>query len=142
MLRWQERTTQALSGGDGDTSYDFLYAFFQNCYHLTDWLISTGEATRPEIDAFVKGSMEMQLCKSVCNATKHLHLNRPHLDVEPMIAREWDPWTKAPKELALYGHGTGDRIPISELMQKCVLAWEGFLRTKGFAVPTLYSGTP
>jgi hypothetical protein len=137
MLRWRARTALALRSDDGDAAYDFLYAFFQSCYHLKDWILSTGDATKLEIDSFLKGSMDMQLCKSICNATKHLQLDQPHVDPRPMIAREWDPWTKAPRELALYGHGTTDRIPISDLMQRCIAAWEAFLSAKGLTVPTL-----
>lgn len=130
MLRWRERVAAAARGGDGNELYDFVYAFFQSCHHLRDWLVATGGASQAEMNALVASSTELQLCRDICNATKHLQVDRPSVDPAPMIAREYDPWTKQPTELHLY---SDRRRPIAELIDDCVKGWDGFLSSKGLA---------
>ena len=44
VRRWLDRFTETNSGRshtkDSDNYQDEVYAFFQNCYHLKDWLIN------------------------------------------------------------------------------------------------------
>lgn len=52
---------------------DYLYAFFQNCYHLRDWLLGT--YSQDAIDDFLKSTLPMRICRDVANLTKHFALD-------------------------------------------------------------------
>jgi len=128
MLRWQARANEALKYSDGDTIYDFIYAFFQSSYHLRDWLLSDGVATNEEVKILFSSCAELQLCRDICNASKHLQYDRPSIEPVPMICREWNSFENKYMDYSLY---TDKRKPIPELMAQCVKAWDDFLKNKG-----------
>ena len=131
MLRWRDRLMEKYHGEDGNAIFDFTYAFFQNCYHLRDWMVSNSAATKDEMEMLFASSVELQLCRDICNATKHFQYDRPSIDPHPRIGREWDPWEKERHGWYLY---SDKRRPISELVHNCVAAWDRFLDEKGLKV--------
>ena len=129
MLRWRDRANEALKqNNDGNAIYDFIYAFFQNSYHLRDWIVSDGAATKEEMKSLFSSSIELQLCRDICNATKHLQYNNSSIDTKPRISREWDHFENKDAEFSLY---SDKRRPVPELMTQCVNAWNEFLEQKG-----------
>lgn len=61
-----------------DDARDSLYHFFQDAYHLKDWLRndpSSGQS-REDIEAFINSSDPMRICADICNRSKHLVLTR------------------------------------------------------------------
>jgi len=61
---------------DNDIYYeDLLYAFFQNCFHLQDWLINSNVITKEEGRIFIESHKDMKICRDLCNASKHLVFN-------------------------------------------------------------------
>jgi hypothetical protein len=82
--RWHQRARDAK---DPEDIEDYLYAFFQACHHLREWL---PEADFPadRVRAFIEANVAMKVCADVANLTKHLALNRPpRTNAEPAIAR-------------------------------------------------------
>jgi hypothetical protein len=131
MLRWRERVRCA---ADGCEEYDFIHAFFQSCYHLRDWLVATQSVTWDDLNTLFDSSIELQLYRDICNATKHLKYDRPSIEPEPMIARDYDPRSPSATELRLYSvtaSGQQTHRSISALMDRCVAAWDAFLLRKG-----------
>jgi hypothetical protein len=124
MMRWRDRLAEAYRGDDSDAVYDFAYAFFQSCYHLRDWLMSSAAASKKDMDALFDSSIELQLCRDICNSSKHLQYDRPSVDPKPRIGREWDPWAKSWHGWYLY---SDQRRPVLELVQGCVDAWNKYL---------------
>ena len=60
---------------------DFLWAFFQNCWHLRDWLkndTSIRKRKREAILSAVKQSKVLLICECIANRSKHYRLNRKH----------------------------------------------------------------
>ncbi len=60
---------------------DFLYAFFQNCWHLKDWILSDAGAPKGLREAVRKMDEQstivpLMLCSSVANGSKHLRSGR------------------------------------------------------------------
>ena len=128
MLRWRERVAEASQGDDVDAVYDFTYAFFQSCYHLRDWLRADDTISKSELDALFASSVELRLCRDICNATKHLRYDKPSIDPRPRIGREWDPWSKTWHGWYLYSDA---RRPIAELAHSCIATWDAFLNKNG-----------
>lgn len=61
-----------------DNYVDEIYAFFQNCYHLKDWIkndASLPDAIRRGVEGFINSEQSLRLCADVCNGLKHLELN-------------------------------------------------------------------
>src|ERR1022692_1411595 len=81
VSRWLDRLMCVRSPEDAE---DYLYAFFQNCYHLHDWV--RPELSSIDVDAFVKGSLPLRICRDVANLTKHFALERkPAQGHEPSV---------------------------------------------------------
>jgi hypothetical protein len=80
VLRWHGRLARIRAalpsrGIAKQLALDDVFAFFMNCYHLADWISRDGEKTKLEVDAFMKRSKPMQLCRDVCNGLKHYRLD-------------------------------------------------------------------
>ena len=63
----------ATTGHDSDIARDALFHFFQDAYHLKDW-IKNDPRLSSDSEAAVRASEELQLCADRCNATKHFVL--------------------------------------------------------------------
>jgi hypothetical protein len=75
-----------------DDDWDVVYAFFINAYHLGDWMIVDGVATKEEWHRFVSDHFELGLCRDLCNGVKHRRLNQPaSVDPSPWTRREYVP---------------------------------------------------
>lgn len=57
--------------GSSDEARDVLFHFFQDAYHLNEWLKNSG--TSPGIDT--KQRPVLALCADLCNGTKHYRLD-------------------------------------------------------------------
>jgi len=58
---------------------DDVYAFFQNCHHLKDWLKNDSEFTNytnRQIEDHVTNTPALAVCADLCNGRKHLCLNK------------------------------------------------------------------
>jgi hypothetical protein len=94
--RWLERVDARASHSNEDINNplppekmeeyeDYLYALFQNCWHLKDWILSDSDAPQG-----LKGAVErvdaerkidaLMLCADVANGSKHLSGSKPSRD--------------------------------------------------------------
>jgi hypothetical protein len=68
VRRWYERVCKAQDPSD---RCDFLYAFFENAFHLRDWLKDTGAESDVDLDRFFAENADMRLCRDLANSHKH-----------------------------------------------------------------------
>lgn len=62
-----------------DVARDALFHFFQDAYHLKDWLVNDETVALPRRDvesAITELSRELAICADLCNGTKHRILRR------------------------------------------------------------------
>lgn len=79
--RWAKRVekineksnTERISEYDRDT----IIAFFQNCFHLGDWIRSTHPELKQKWYDFQNAHFEIGACRDICNGYKHRELNNP-----------------------------------------------------------------
>lgn len=73
---------------DSSTARDALFHFFQDGYHLKDWLINDESAclTRDEVEQAVSASEQLSMCADLCNGTKHRALTRSARTGDPSTA--------------------------------------------------------
>src|SRR5688500_903473 len=81
-VRWYERFRELNHGREhtmpSDNYQDEIYAFFQNCYHLKDWIKNDAAAParmKQAVEGHISGSPALSLCADLCNASKHFTLN-------------------------------------------------------------------
>ena len=121
--RWYGRLIHSASIGSADLE-DFAFTFFQNCYFLREWVEKTSTITSSDLDLLFSQSRELQVCRDLCNGTKHLTISKPSADANFSIAREYDPGSA--HKYRLVGIAA-DKFDLLELANKCLQEWERFL---------------
>jgi hypothetical protein len=81
MMRYYWRFEKFGSGSEQiskDDAEDVVISFFQNCYHLKDWLKSDVRSIDyvKDIEKFINRSQNLSLCADIANGSKHLKLNK------------------------------------------------------------------
>lgn len=145
VARWHERV-QSLGARDDlsitpITAFDYLYAFFQNCYHLRDWLKNSGTLSESDLQSFMTDNEAMAVCRDIANGTKHLRITTPSIDANPAFGREYHPagWPgKRPGTSESYFVLLEDRttkaesrFDLQDLAARCLAEWEHLLRSRG-----------
>ena len=135
MQRWYDRLDQAEDESDIE---DFLYAFFQNCYHLRDWLENTGVLPEQVLGDFINANEEMQICRDICNATKHFSLNRSAFDREFALAREYVGPARGRfgQDATLVVHIEEKKYDAFDLAAACMRLWRDFLISQKLDLPS------
>jgi hypothetical protein len=138
MRRWHRLVHEIgrarKSIGDTEQEHDFIYAYFQNCYHLRDWLQNSSMATAEELREFFRLNEPMGVCRDICNGTKHWQIDRPSVDADFSIGREYVPanWPGERPHVnqswfIVAGQSKHD---IFQLADTCMALWDSFLQRK------------
>jgi hypothetical protein len=106
---------------------DMVWAFFQNCWHVKDWLDNDPKvdpATKDAIIARAHQSVALRVCQEMCNGTKHLG-SRPgashdHIDVN---ITPGGPTTMD----CLIDNGAGTLVSGRLLARQCIAEWVSIL---------------
>lgn len=116
-MRWEE-------------AMDIVYAFFQNCYHLRDYILNSKAFSKTSVDRLFLENPEMQICQDICNGTKHYQLRRPRRKREFSMALEYVPesWPdrrfQANEKLVILSEGK--KYDLFEVANRCLALWEEF----------------
>jgi hypothetical protein len=128
LERWYERARHARDPQDIE---DYLYALFQGCHHLGEWL---PEADFPSqrVRRFLDANVEMKVCRDLANVTKHRELTRPPATkAEPTIARVYVAggrgWFGSDAALVVLTDVSDRPYDLLELAGLCLTLWREFL---------------
>jgi len=124
--RWHERVIKAANEGSPDLA-DFTFALFQNCYHLREWFQKTSKANPRALDTIFRESRELQVCRDICNGTKHLTLKSASVDAEFSICWEYDPAEPSKCRLVIIA---GEKYDLLDLASRCVATLDHFAATQ------------
>jgi hypothetical protein len=87
VCRWYERFESLVGVGVEqtrpiETYEDDVLAFFQNCWHLRDWLWNdhASGVKKPEVNAYIAQSRYLTLCGDLAIGSKHLTITDRHRD--------------------------------------------------------------
>lgn len=113
---------------------DMMWAFFQNCWHVKDWLKhdpSVSQAVKNAAIDLAHQSLHLKMCQQLCNGTKHL-------DTRPGASHHHVNTTIIPgagiRELdCIVDDGTGRLISGKQLAKDCIAEWERILSSQGLA---------
>lgn len=131
-----------------EANMDDIYAFFQNCYHLKDWLKNDPAYTfhsGREIEEYVNQSRELSICADICNGSKHLSFDArhpPRTGVEPKFGRKIESESRVStdgkvvdRSFAMFvevEHANA-RLDAFKLATKALESWESLLTEAGVA---------
>jgi len=117
--------------GDNATFQDDMWAFFQNCWHVKDWVRSDPRLSRAQKDAIcdlAHQCKELMMCKNLCNGAKHL---RP----KPGATHRCVDITIAPDEPikmdSIIDDGSGNLLSGVELAHICLHEWMRIFAAQG-----------
>jgi hypothetical protein len=142
MKRWHDRLVSLDQGRAHNVSsenyLDEIYAFFQNCYHLKDWIKNDGAVPlkKRAVEDYINNSRPLRLCADLCNALKHLTLkDEPRSGENPAFGKEHYSLTlggESPTISLKYEvttvNGPEDAF---QLATKCVREWDAFFARNG-----------
>jgi hypothetical protein len=130
---------------DTEQEHDFLYAYFQNCYHLRDWLRNSGTLTSKALQEFFRLNEPMGVCRDICNGTKHWHIDHPSVDADFSVGREYVPpdWSgERPHVNESWFIVSGkNKYDLFEVADTCMALWDSFLRDNGLLPGSLGKST-
>jgi hypothetical protein len=118
-------------------AHDMAWAFFQNCWHVNDWLSNDPFVSAAAKEIALKlahASTALATCHALCDGTKHLGA-RPgashhHVDnkITPGGPTDFD---------CLIDDGNGQLLSGKRLAHDCIAEWEHILRSQGLATARL-----
>lgn len=136
--RFQRLTTEIEHTQASQNYDDDVYSFFQNCYHLKDWIKNDPYcAAWPNVEAFINANPDLKICADLCNGLKHLSVTRPRSVENPQFAGRKIAinisdgiGAKASVSIAVsYDVATTNRgtLDAFTLASSCVSAWAQFI---------------
>jgi hypothetical protein len=128
LERWYVRARKAK---DMQEVEDYLYAFFQGCHHLREWLPEQ-EFPLHAVNQFLAAHVELKICRDLANLTKHRELDRPPAtNAEPSIARIYVAggrgWFGGDAALVALTDVSNKPYDLLELANRCLALWIEFL---------------
>ena len=110
---------------------DMMWAFFQNCWHVKDWIDHDPIVLRATKDAVITTahkSSDLMVCRELCNGTKHLgkipgEASHSHVDSENADGFTVD-------MDCVIEDGSGKLISGKELPHRCLAEWERILTSQ------------
>ncbi len=125
VRRWHHRASQSKDPTDRG---DFLYAFFENAFHLRDWLKDTGAASEKDLGTFFAANADMLLCRDLANSHKHYSLHSPSKPAPPSEAHEYSPESgNLGRNVSLVILSDGTKHDAFDLAGRILRAWEQFI---------------
>lgn len=136
------RYLERIKNQDRDsTEYDDdLWSFFQNCYHLKDWIKNdpdVAEEIKGVVEEFVNGSQELRICADLAIRSKHSELRKVREDaritsrnvtIYPPTAGSDSTGTSTCQHIITLGDGR--KLIALDVARRAVEAWECFLSHK------------
>lgn len=113
---------------------DAIYAFFQDCYHLKDWI--KNDLTSPQrtsVESFVSHSKNLSLCADICNGSKHLTLIRSRTGCVPKLGGHEVSFRPVHgpnrrRRYVTYKIDSGDQsLDVFDVAENCMAEWKHFL---------------
>ena len=120
--RWHDRVVHAANSGSADLE-DNVFALFQSCYHLREWLEKTSKLPKSDINSFYRQTKELRLCRDICNGTKHLTITSASVDPGFSIGYEYAPDEPNGARMFLIAD---DEYDLLDLASKCVAILDEF----------------
>ena len=134
VVRWHGRVVAAANADPSPDELDFLFAFFESCFHLREWLLVTAAVDQKALEDLFLSKPELRVCRDLANGFKHHTISKPSIDAQFSVVNEYEPknWPSAHaypngKWTVLAG---GYQFGLVDFAGQCVSIWHDFLRSK------------
>lgn len=125
VSRWYRRASNAT---DPTERCDYVYAFFENAFHLRDLLLDTGAVPEADLRKFFEANEEMRLCRDLANSHKHYSVRSPSQSTPPSEVREYSPATgNLNSDVSLMILSDGKKYDPFDLAKRILHLWEAFI---------------
>lgn len=144
MMRSHGRLRSIANGeltASSDEARDALFHFFQDAYHLKDWIKNDPGVSTNDVEQFINEVEPMQICADLCNGTKHLTLDRPRtgdsstgFTSQNVAVRPSAIGSGMPADPALHGwtiESKSKSYQAVDLADGVVTEWRGWLGSQG-----------
>jgi hypothetical protein len=127
------------SEGMGEHDFqDMMWAFFQNCWHVKDWVCNDEHLNGVKKDSVIimaHQSTELMACRDVCNGTKHLGERKGarHAHIDTVFSA---PGGHPLQRDCIVNYG-GEEISGVKLARACISEWERILQSEGLSTVRL-----
>lgn len=135
MIRWFKRLEsiyKEVPGGFADfDARDIADVFFQNCYHLWDWIKegSHSKISQKDIQSFIHNSECLKVCKDLCNGSKHAEIiSDTDIHSDYVVDKDW----KIHGRILIVKCGD-KKYDALDLAKKCIEEWNRFFKEKGIS---------
>jgi hypothetical protein len=147
MMRWFKKFERISKAGkivDTVDALDVIYAFFQNCYHLKDWVAkdaSLPTSIRLGVDRAISENNSMIICDCLANGTKHKELSmtrrrkainsivfRPKIELT--IVADHPEKSKGYYAWNLVINDNEMEIKGIDLARNCIIFWSTYLKSE------------
>lgn len=119
-----------------ENNRDIIYAFFQNCYHIKDWVISSFPLKKSAVEEFIQSNNDLKICRDICNGSKHLKLN--NYSVDPNISNNLHGRfysisinNNVRTEVIYFATVNNRSVDVVSVAANCLVLWETFLIKEG-----------
>jgi hypothetical protein len=116
-----------------ENSIDEIYAFFQNCYHLKDWLKNDRGLPRnvqKSVESFVNRTRSLRVCGDLAISLKHLERRSNKSHEDPAFGSKTYSYSVADSSLSIKSRITTrtGQEDVFALATQCVKDWDLFIR--------------
>jgi hypothetical protein len=140
MLRTLSKVEQR--NADPTVQLDDLYHFFQDCWHLKDWIKNDDTLSQATRDAIVKEAERtesLKFCAELAIESKHLVLKHPRKEKKGATLWRWDITQKTsnPNSATVARRSPNDKLPKDDCTSS-----EAILRTSQYVIATQHGTLP
>lgn len=136
--RWYKLLEKVSTGieRNQDSNYyeDIVYAFFQNCWHLKDWIINSKTLDTKIVHNFIHSNKDLEICRDLANGSKHLVINKPSVSSDIKINKREYSLTIGrgdPEIKVTYWIEGIPGVDAFSLATNCYAQWKVFLINQG-----------
>lgn len=128
--RWLDRLLVVANDWDSyslDEQIDFALVYFQNVYHLRDYLLREEVVTQKALEDLMSQAGPLRIARDIANGSKHRVISKPSVDSSPWIFRSLN----FGGTLRLTLKADPDLLDLVVVACACVDAWLDFLQQQG-----------
>jgi hypothetical protein len=139
LARVERMRYDDIDSSDDTTEQDFqdmMWAFFQNCWHVKDWVCNDPKLSGAQKDSVIimaHQSTDLVACQSLCNGTKHLGERKgaKHAFIDTVYS---GPGGRALCRDCMVMDSSGTERSGVELARACSSEWERILTSQRLSI--------
>lgn len=127
---------KGVSGDAFNDLEDFLWSFFQNCWHVKDWLRhdpTVPAKVKAAAVAAAEANRDLQVAADLANDSKHFNLTRERVGARDAAIQFHDGPDRSTTIVHLIALADGTESPAVLAGQRAIDAWREILKAHGLA---------